>query len=104
MEGERRAWLELPWRVCWVGRSVQSETSVSTEARVGLGAAGASWREEVGSEVGVLALSCRGLSLRAFDYLFFSPSPPRMACLQFTWRLRETTLTVSDFYCNTTQK
>lgn len=50
-----------------------SETSVSTEASAGPGVAEASWREEVGSEAGVLALNCCGLSPRAFDYLFFFP-------------------------------
>lgn len=58
-------------------------------------------RREEGREVGIIALN---FCVHFLCCLLVSPSSPRTAYPPFTWRLRETTLTVSDFYCNTTQR
>lgn len=56
--------------------------------------------KEAGSEFGIIALNFRAHFLCHRSFSFFT----RTACPQSTWRLRETTSTVSDSYCNTTQR
>lgn len=61
---------------------------------------GTAAREETGSEVGLGALNVRVHFLCNCLLSLFT----RMACPRSIWRLRETTSTVSDSYCNTTQR